>query len=553
MIDTLRQDHLGAYGYPRSTSPTIDDLAAESVLFETAYAQASWTRPSVGSLFTGLLPRKHGAVRRENALRTDVKTMAELLALAGYRASGFISNPNVLAEFGFDRGFESYIDVESVSVDTDAQQLHEAAFRQLARFDGPQFLYVHTIDPHVPYEPPEPFASLFEASPIPPLHDHSMPETVSKTMNLYDGEIAYADAALGDFIRELKERGLWGETLFILLSDHGEEFWDHESIQHGTTLYEEQIRVPLLVRFPGAIFGGTRVKSPVRVIDILPTLLEQLGEAIPPDLDGSSFLNLVRGDLETVPRPVFSELNMGKQAISSLIEGPLKLILQRGPEERKAAMLYDLSLDPAEEHDLSERDPKAMRELEGRIDKIDASLQRGIHIEFVNSKKSDSAARLLARIQLERGVFRDVDWSDFEAGDRVSLSDDNTSMSIDLNLQNQANPTGGQPFLLIDVDRIRFDVEPPEAWINVSVVIDDVELDSTLLLVGETGLPKKMPLPWRVQLDSGELHLSGVGLRAPVPSPEPYIRVYQVPEPSQPTVTIDPLLDARLRALGYVE
>ncbi|MDG2333984.1 MAG: sulfatase-like hydrolase/transferase [Myxococcota bacterium] len=553
MIDTLRHDHLGTYGYSRSTSPTIDDLAAESVLFEAAYAQASWTRPSVGSLFTGLLPRKHGAVRRENALRTDVKTMAELFALAGYRGSGFISNPNVLAEFGFDRGFESYLDLESVSVDTDARQLHEAALRQLARFDGPQFLYVHTIDPHVPYEPPEPFASLFEASPIPPQHDHPMPETVSKTINLYDGEIAYADAALGDFIGELKERGLWGETLFILLSDHGEEFWDHESIQHGTTLYEEQIRVPLLVRFPGAIFGGSRVPSRVRVIDILPSLLEHLGEAIPANLDGSSFLNLVRGNLETATRPVFSELNMGKQAISSLMEGPLKLILQRGPEERQATMLYNLSLDPSEEHDLSVRNPKATRELADRIAEIDRSLERGIHIEFVNSKKQDSATRMLVRIQVESGAFRGVEWSDFEAGDRVILSDDEKSMNIELDLKNRDNPTGGQPFLLIDVDRIRFEVESPNAWVNVSVEIDGERLDSTLLLAGQAELPKKIPLPWHVQIDSDELHLGGVGLRAPVRSPEPYIRVYQVPESSHPTVTLDPLLDARLRALGYVE
>jgi arylsulfatase A-like enzyme len=555
LIDTLRADHLGTYGYQRPTSPSIDALATESIVFESAYSPASWTRPSVGSLLTGLLPARHGAVRRESALRDDVATMAELLGEAGYEATGFITNPNLLPDFGFDRGFATYYDMNSISIDTDAHQIHAAALAHLAAAKGRQFLYLHSLDPHHPYAPPESFARRFDRTSGGEPLDDSMPEVVARALDLYDAEIAYADQALGDFIEELKQRGIWDRTLFVLVSDHGEEFWDHESIRHGKTLFEEQIRVPLLIRLPRATDSspGKRIAAPVRLIDVLPSLLDEIGSPIPQNLDGASFMGLVRGEAEPEPRPICAEQNLGQLAISSLSDGNLKLIRQRAPIKQIKTLLFDLSNDPHESANIAGTRPKALAVLSKQLTDFESATQGGVYIEFVNSRARDDVHRVKARIELQRGEFRDLVQTDFESGDGTDLSADKRVLTLALELRNQANPTGERPLLLIDADRIRFRAEPPDAWMDIRLTIDGEAKESALFLMGAPDDLESVELPWRSKIGSQEILFDGTPLRPAWRSQEPYVRIFQIQAQATSAVAIDASLDARLRALGYVD
>ena len=306
LIDTLRADHMGCYGYPRDTSPNLDRLAREGVLFERAYAPSSWTRATVGSLFTGLLPPGHGAQRRDQALRGDVPTLAEMLREQGYATAAFISNPNVLPVFGFGRGFDEVVDVESRSRETRADGVHSAVFEYLDRPRDPStplFLYIHTRDPHTPYEPLPPYDTRFRPEPA---WSH-----YEKTKALYDGEIAYNDAEIPNLLDRLEQEGIASNALMAFVSDHGEEFFEHGSWEHGQTLYEEQLAVPLIMTFPGGVHAGSRVERPARITDLMATIADVVGTAAPEGTGAESLLPLLTdGHGASYSPPFYSHLDL---------------------------------------------------------------------------------------------------------------------------------------------------------------------------------------------------------------------------------------------------
>jgi arylsulfatase len=285
LVDTVRADHLGCYGYRLPTSPALDAFALEAVLFENAYAQSSWTKPAVASIFTGLRPWRHGANQRRQRLADEAVTLAEILAAAGYRTAGFITNPNVGGAFGFRQGFERY---HAEREEQSGESVRRAAFDWLeARGEDarPFFLYLHTVEPHSPYRDALDRAGEFGARLADPqiglrrhlraLGDGSLraaPETVSELVALYDAEVAAADTSFGALLDELGRRGLADETIIVFVSDHGEEFADHGGFEHSRTLYEEVLRVPLIVRAPG--FAPRRVAASAQHVDLLPTLLD---------------------------------------------------------------------------------------------------------------------------------------------------------------------------------------------------------------------------------------------------------------------------------------
>ncbi|HUT52327.1 MAG TPA: sulfatase [bacterium] len=370
-IDTLRADHLGAYGYQRGTSRNIDRLARESTLFLRCYAQSSWTPSSVGSLFTSLYPEQHGSFGKDEVtLPAENVTLAEVLRGAGYQTAAFSSSPFIHPDFGFGQGFMEF----GFDPAENAGNLNALVLEWLGRRTRePFFLYVMYFDPHFSYTPPASYRELFHNGPDgKPLWDPARVTRIDNLFDLnatvgretfeylkseYDGEIAYADAEAGKLLQALKDAGILDRAIVVLTADHGEEFLEHGGFGHGNTLYQEVLHVPLLIMAPGFAPGAVMGET-VRQIDVMPTLLEMLGVALPHPVEGRSLLG---GELGG--RPVFSasrHLFHEGEIWRSLSEGNLKIIVAHHPDRVE---LYDLAADPEEQRNLAGEDPEMLKKM----------------------------------------------------------------------------------------------------------------------------------------------------------------------------------------------
>jgi arylsulfatase A-like enzyme len=345
-IDTLRSDHLPAYGYTAVSTPNIDALRADSILFERAYSHVPLTLPSHTSILTGMLPGDHGV--RDNVgfrLGTSVPTVQELLKKNGYATGGAVSAYVLRHETGIARGFDFYDDqVEPIGpsrvigrVQREGGETLQAATTWLdAESSKPFFFFLHLYDPHTPYKAPEPFFSRYS--------------------NKYDGEIAYADSVVGDLMQRLKQSGVYDRALIVLLSDHGEGLSEHGEEEHGIFLYREDLQVPLIVKLPRSSKHGGTVKTPVELVDVFPTILEQTATPLPAGHRvGQSLLSFLNGGAE---RPIYAEtyyprFHFGWSDLHSLIIGNDHFI--RAPQ----AELYDLASDPGEKKNVLEQNRRA--------------------------------------------------------------------------------------------------------------------------------------------------------------------------------------------------
>lgn len=370
VVDTVRADRLGVYGYGKPTSPRLDAFATDALVFENAYAQSSWTRPAVASLFTGLLPPAHRTVGRRSVLPEEAVTLAEILAAHGYEGLGLVRNPNVGRAFGFAQGFTRF---RSEDRERDETMLDRVRLWLDERQDAeaPFFLFLHAIDPHGPYDPAPEFEEMFDAGGA-PAHYRTVryllglnrgdveaePGTAEALSRLYDAEVAQNDRAFGDLLDELEARGLAGGAAVIYLSDHGEEFAEHGRWEHGLSLYEEVLRVPLVMRLPGV--PARRVEEPAQHVDVLPTLLGYLGIEAPPT-DGRDLLAARRrGD---APLDVYTHLDVDGHRAASVIRGRFKLVLPQSPSQGTAPMLFDLEADPGELEDLAAARPDVVERM----------------------------------------------------------------------------------------------------------------------------------------------------------------------------------------------
>ncbi len=393
LVDTLRADHLGAYGYERPTSPFLDAMSTEGVIFDHPMAQSGWTRTSVASILTGLGPRSHSVLKRDDSLSAEAVTMQKLLGHNGYQTYAVITNINVTSRFGFDVGFDA-VEVLPLRVPLGANQgvqdaelsdrVNDHFFAWLARrqTDRPFFAYLHTMDPHHPYTPPEPYRSRFVAdSPlarnsdgllIPHLRQQlpgsSIEEEVRLATDLYDGEIAHNDAQFGLMLDRLRELGIYDSTVIVFMSDHGEEFYDHGGFGHGRTLYSEMIFVPLVIKFPGGWAAGTRVTVPVQHVDLLPTILDLVGEPPLSEHHGDSLVPLVLSAVEGTEAPRFAErrllahLDLDQWRVDSLLTSDHHLMeWYRGvPEVGGATQLFRWRTDASELMDLIGESPASI-------------------------------------------------------------------------------------------------------------------------------------------------------------------------------------------------
>jgi choline-sulfatase len=370
MIDTLRADHLGVYGCQRPISPEIDDFAAQATVFTHAFAQSGWTKSSVASVLTGLRPLSHGVAEPADALPDSLRTLPEMLRQLGYQTLAVTTNPAISAESGFARGFDSYVGLyDRRAVDFVAEgsdQVNAEFFGWLGARDRarPFFAFLHTMDPHAPYTPPPPYRQRFAAAadgalcrPGPreiaaALAAHpglTRDDVKSNFEALYDAQVAHNDADFGLLLRRLRGLGLYGNTVVVLVSDHGEEFLDHGSFAHGHSLYQEILRVPLIVRWPDGLAAGRRVESAAQHVDLLPTILAAAGARSPAGLPGMDLRLLAAADAP-VEREVSSDLSMAGTRVSSLVARGMHLLVRERPNPD--VELYDVAGDPREERNL---------------------------------------------------------------------------------------------------------------------------------------------------------------------------------------------------------
>jgi arylsulfatase A-like enzyme len=391
-IDTLRADHVGSYGYPRATTPVLDALAGEGVRFANAFSQSSWTLPSHMSLLTSRYPHGHGAERENQGLSPGVPTLPQVLSGHGMHTAALVSWFYVSARYGFDRGFDEFVELLPEDEDLGAyRRAEEVVDRAIQWLDGlaadePFFLFVHLFDPHMDYRPPPPYDTQFEggeggladgtyASLQPYIRGlHEQPQRVpaahrERALALYDGEIRYVDAQVGRLLDALAAQGLGHRTLVVVTSDHGEEFDDHGSMEgHQWTLYDEVLHVPLIVRAPG-IAGGRVVDDLVETLDIAPTILDLLGMPPAPEFQGRSLAPLLSGESGEAGHLAYAKTEQfnSKQSVRSSTH---KLIhtFDTGTNAfgfpvRPGFELYDLRSDPGEQTNVFSEDSDVGDEL----------------------------------------------------------------------------------------------------------------------------------------------------------------------------------------------
>lgn len=386
-IDTLRADHLACYGYGRNVSPNIDKLAKESVVFADCSSQSSWTPTSVGSLFTSLYPSQHGSFGRDRIpLPGEDVTLAEALRDAGYYTAAFSASPFIHPDFGFGQGFMEF----GFDPSENAGKLNSLVLGWLKeRAQEPTFLYVMYFDPHFKYSPPPPFAEMFRDGPDhKPLWDPGHVTRIDNLFDLnatvgretfeflkseYDGEIAYTDSELGRLLEALRAAGMLDNSILVFTADHGEEFLEHGGFGHGNTLYREVLHVPLMIRAPG-IASPAPARTPVRQIDVMPTILQILGIALPRPVEGKSLAPLLKSPEDVDERPVYAatrHLLREEEVMRSLVKGDFKIIVAENPARVE---LYDLSSDPEEQENLTQSRPELRKEMTGELIRFEAAM-----------------------------------------------------------------------------------------------------------------------------------------------------------------------------------
>jgi len=384
-LDTLRADRLGALGSARPLTPLLDGIATEGMVFEQAMSAAPWTLPSHASLFASLLPFdqiRRWDYNREPPLRQTL--LAERLREAGYRTAGFTGGGYVSAQCGFGQGFEIYEDHDEVAEGGPGKIAAAALAWVRAVRRVPFFLFVHTYEPHYPYVHAD-FANPADAGRLPPVVTYKEIDAIHSgalilseaerryVTDLYDGDVAHTDRVIGGLLQTLKREGILDRTLVVVLSDHGEELWDREpdhSPDHGHSLYQELMHVPLLVRWPDRVPAGSRIRTPVSLIDLAPTILALTGLPADPAHQGRSLARTMQTGEEPPPQPILAEaIEYGPDRFL-IREGNIKVVLTPYPDRfnlvpipARPLEVFDLATDPLERHDLSTHLTKPVAEM----------------------------------------------------------------------------------------------------------------------------------------------------------------------------------------------
>jgi arylsulfatase A-like enzyme len=424
MIDTLRADRLGAYLSPAGNTPNQDAIAAEGVTFERAITQAPWTQPAIASLFSSCYPGVHKVLDYAHAFRGAFEgtekiavfddrftTIAESLHDRGYATAGFVANVYIVAEFGFSQGFDHF-DTSFANNTTPGSAVNDAAFKWLEQRDPakPFFVYLHYMDCHGPYDTApeflEPLLDRVEQMPnkrvltqaelkkLQYLHKlpraHTDPARHQRLFRYqeywaarYDAGVRQMDHYIGQLRTGLTEMGLWDDTYVIITADHGEALCEHGFWEHGWSTHHTDLHVPLILRWPGVLPAGKRVGNTVRLIDVLPTLTDQLSLPKPKGMQGASLSPYIAGRPPSTPAIAFAEgVKMGaKQKAIYVSDWKLIKTLATG-----RLQLYNIAQDPLEQNDLAQTHPRQVEILRAALeeqDRLNARMSKDTEVEQV--------------------------------------------------------------------------------------------------------------------------------------------------------------------------
>lgn len=567
LVDTLRVDRLMPYGYERETSPSLAALAARGTVFEHAYAPAPWTLPSMVGLMTGRSP---GVVSRGTpgsfALPDELPVLAEEMATRGYATAGFYGNPTLHAGNGFARGFDIFHTPppEPASLRLHADSILDRAVpwlreRQEGHPERPFFLYLHFLDPHDPYLNPAneerrwpwlpAYAGPLDGASIHGLYTGAV-ELVDRQADvawlsaLYDGEVAYVDRAVGELLEALEPEVL-ANTLVVVTADHGEELQDHGGWKHGETLYQEQIRVPLILRWDaGPVAAGARISDPVSLLDLMPTVLAAAGGEIPAGLEGVDLLPRLAA-AEPLPRRAHYARHFGRGPLrAGVVLPPHKLVLFNRaatfePTDEVEAHLWRLDLERLERVELFDlaADPHERRNLAAERPQVVARLAPEVH----------------RRLDRELSGLRLVAAPGWAGGETSTLS---------VRLELARAPSGWQSLFLGADDRVRregrtmvLELEPDAVAVAKGVLVEGELGSLTALEVTVGGAPVA---PGAVVLGDGRPYRGGpVDLASLETDAWPgrfadgeVLRLWT--REVRPVTQEDPETVRRLRNLGYV-
>ncbi|MFQ5649570.1 MAG: sulfatase [bacterium] len=408
-VETLRADHLNLYGYEKKlNTPNIERLSREGVTFTRYYTNASWTRASITSIMTSLLPQQHGATGLSVTLMDSIATLPKILAENGYHTAAFVTNLNSKSRsFGFSEvyydeiieSFKNPLAVSPFSIKPflvrrllgtknqlsqdfpfvfptefvndwypDAASVNSYIEKWLKTAPGqPLFIHIHYLDPHEPYLSHPYRAVQFNLK---------SKWTRDRIVNLYDQEIEYLDSQLGRLLEILAAAGRKQNSLILFTSDHGEEFLDHGGWGHGNHLFNETLHVPLIVRFPAGRYSGQSVQASVSSIDLAPTILHLLGIEAPASFEGQSLIPLIEGH-EEGERVITAHLQAPSFEVVSMMREGMKFISRTGFNAGK--YLFNLSVDPREQNNLIDEYPEIAAELEAELAQLDQQLKRNQH------------------------------------------------------------------------------------------------------------------------------------------------------------------------------
>lgn len=428
-LDTLRADHLGCYGYNRNTSPNIDELAEDSALFSNTYAPSPWTLPSHVSLMTSLNTINHGVYQNGQKIDSSIRTLADWLRVNGFFTTAFTGGGFVSGLFGLHKGFDSYHVRGGIQNPNSAEVLCRAALDWLDRNrDRSFFLFLHTYQIHNPFVSPPPYNEMFlregaeykgidtndlriaRENRFKPLSD----ELRQNIVDLYDAGIRYTDECLiKPLVAKLEELELYDRTMIILVSDHGEEFFDHQAWIHTHSVYDEVIRVPLIIKFFDSVHRGRRIEDFVRLIDVMPTVLDLL-EIDPSDqfLEGKTLLSLLherRDDRRETARVFISDLapdieNNHIPGKITLNHGRYKIIINEKYSDSQLAYflhpppavpeieIYDLETDPEETDNLALSQPGLVKKM----------------MDFMETRYVPAAKRKPSEVELSEEIRRQL-------------------------------------------------------------------------------------------------------------------------------------------------
>jgi arylsulfatase A-like enzyme len=467
VVDALRPDYLGCYGCDRPTSPNIDKLARQATVFQNAVTHAPWTKTSFSSFLTSLYPFEHGVVGWESVMPDSVVTLPEVLEGAGYSTMAVINMLGITGEFKVTKGIAKISEADknrdALGTSADAIALMKAAHQ-------PFFILIHYFDTHRPYRvaaeyvdpvrkpgDPEPFAAgtedMREGEKVPP-------EVIARERLLYAGCVRFVDTAVAKVIDYLDSAGLTRDTIFIITADHGEALWDHGAVSHGGNLYDEAIKVPLILSYPAEYGRGQRLDAQVRHVDLLPTILDLAGISDSRRREGTSLRPLIAaGKRQTAPaRFVPQDVTVCESGLKKAPDSKcvrtnyLKLIVEPATA---LSELYDLKSDPKEVTNLWGRPPAGTDSLVHMLARVPGTTVGGWRVAVTGAGKSDVDVDIALP---KGGRIIGFDKVTAPAGLAVELAADSTSAKI------HAYAKGLQMVL--------FDVAPPDSRVTFKVDSD---------------------------------------------------------------------------------